>query len=354
MLTSPIPFEGHRLLQEAWRAGEARFSSDVENDPRLNRETVARFPHRSMLFVPMIVKGAPIGGLFMLWVHHRREFSPEEVRLVEGISRQAALAIENSRLYEGVKRHLSELQQTQAQLIQSAKLAAIGELAANVAHEINNPLTAVLGFASYLAEQVAPGEPMREELGLIQEEAGRARDIVRDLLDFSRQHEFSAEPTDLNGVVRQTLAMVRRQRAVDNITFAEQYDPELPLAEVDVPRIKQVFINILNNALYAMGDVGVLTVRTGVANGQVQVSFTDTGTGIAPEHLDRIFDPFFTTKPDVSGTGLGLSVSLGIVQSHRGTIEAASEVGKGTTFTVKLPTLSPGQAPGKAAPEIPR
>jgi two-component system, NtrC family, sensor kinase len=351
-LGGAIPLEGHQLLQEAWRTGEARYSTDAENDPRLNRQTVMRFPHRSMLFVPMVVKGEPIGGLFLMWFSRQRHFSPEEIRLVEGISRQAALGIENARLYEGVKRHLHELQQTQAQLIQSAKLAAIGELAANVAHEINNPLTAVLGFASYLAEQVGPGQPMREELDLIQEEAARARDIVRDLLDFSRQHEFSAEPTDLNAVVRQTLAMVRRQRAVDNITFAEDYAPDLPMAEADVSRLKQVFINIVNNALYAMSDVGVLTVRTSVADGHVQVAFSDTGSGIAPEHLDRIFDPFFTTKPDVSGTGLGLSVSLGIVQSHGGTIEARSEVGKGSTFTVKLPALAPGAGPekGRAAP----
>jgi two-component system NtrC family sensor kinase len=348
-LAAPIPLEGHHLLQEALRTGEARYSTDVDSDPRVNRETVARFPHRSMLFVPMIVKGEPIGGLFLLWFTRRRQFSPEEVRLVEGISRPAALGIENARLYEGVKRHLHELQQTQAQLIQSAKLAAIGELAANVAHEINNPLTAVLGFASYLSEQVGPGQPMREELDLIQEEASRARDIVRDLLDFSRQHEFSAEPTDLNVVVRQTLAMVRRQRAVDNITFAEHYAPELPLAEVDQSRLKQVFINIVNNALYAMSDVGILSVRTAASDGQVLVEFGDTGSGIAPEHLDRIFDPFFTTKPDVSGTGLGLSVSLGIVQSHGGTIEAKSEVGKGSTFTVKLPALAPGAAPAKGA-----
>ena len=353
-LTAPIPLEGHQLLQEAWRNGEARYSINVQKDPRVNQETIGRFPHRSMLFVPMIVKGEPIGGLFLLWFSHERQFSPEELRLVEGISRQAALGIENARLYEGVKRHLTDLQQTQAQLIQSAKLAAIGELAANVAHEINNPLTAVLGFASYLSEQVGPGQPMREELDLIQEEASRARDIVRDLLDFSRQHEFSAEPTDLNSVVRQTLAMVRRQRAVDNITFSEHYAPDLPLAEVDVPRLKQVFINIVNNALYAMTDVGILTVRTVAADGQVRVEFTDTGSGISPEHLDRIFDPFFPPKPDVSGTGLGLSVSLGIVQSHGGTIEAKSEVGKGSTFTVKLPALAGSRPDSGRASEASR
>src|SRR5437667_637179 len=191
-------------------------------------------------------KGESIGGFALAWLKDHHRFTSDEIRLTEAIALQAAVARENSRLYEAEKQQVAELKRTQAQLIQSTKLAAIGELAANVAHEINNPLTAVLGFASYLSEQVGPGQPMREELDLIQEEAGRARDIVRDLLDFSRQHEFSAEPTDLNAIVRQNLAMVRRQRAVDNIIFAEHYAPELPMAEVDVSRLKQVFLNIVN------------------------------------------------------------------------------------------------------------
>src|SRR5262249_17486222 len=152
----------------------------------------------------------------------------EELRLVEGISRQAALAIENARLYEGVKQQMAELKQTQAQLIQSTKLAAIGELAANVAHEINNPLTSVLGFASYLAEQIHPGQPMREELDLILEEASRARDIVRDLLNFSRQRDFEPELTEINPIVEQTIAMVRRQGSLDDVAVHELYGAKLP------------------------------------------------------------------------------------------------------------------------------
>src|SRR5439155_1377624 len=231
----------------------------------------------------------------------------------------------------------TEIKQTQAQLIQSTKLAAIGELAANIAHEINNPLTSVLGFASYLAERVPPGAPMREELDLIQEEAGRARDIVRDLLHFSRQREFVPQMTDLNVVLEGLLAMVRRQGAFDAITLVEEYTPGLPPVEVDVPRIKQVFLNLINNAVYVLKDGGTLTVRSSVVGDTVQVAVIDSGPGIAAEHLDRIFEPFFTTKPDVSGTGLGLSVSLGIVQNHGGTIEVKSEPGRGSTFIVKLP-----------------
>ena len=143
--------------------------------------------------------------------------------------------------------------------------------------------------------------------------------------------------TDVNVVVEQVVAMVRRQGAVESVNVHEAYAPDLPLVEIDVSRMKQVFLNIMNNAIYAMPGGGSLTVRTFVQDGFVHIGFTDTGTGIEAEHLSRIFDPFFTTKPDVSGTGLGLSVSLGIVQSHAGTIEVASVLGKGSTFTVKLP-----------------
>ncbi|MEK7702242.1 MAG: ATP-binding protein, partial [candidate division NC10 bacterium] len=256
----------------------------------------------------------------------------DEEQLLKIVADQVAIAIENARLYEGVKHQMAELKRTQAQLIQSTKLAAIGELAANIAHEINNPLTSVLGFASYLAERVQPGEPMREELDLIQDEAGRARDIVRDLLHFSRQREFIPQVTDLNAVLRQTAAMVRRQGALDAIELSEEYAEGLPPVEIDVPRIKQVFLNLINNAVYVMKGGGSLTLRSSASGDMVQVEVIDTGAGIAPEHLDRIFEPFFTTKPDVSGTGLGLSVSLGIVQSHGGTIEVKSEIGRGSNF----------------------
>jgi signal transduction histidine kinase/CheY-like chemotaxis protein len=352
-----VAIEESRFLQQAWQSRAPRFSSEAASDPLITPAIQEKLRYRSILFAPMMIQDRPIGGLLLLWWVDRHEFSAEQVRVVEGICRQAALAIENARLHEGVKRQMEELKSAQAQLVQSAKLAAIGELAANVAHEINNPLTTVLGFASYLAEKVPPDEPMREELKLIQEEAGRARDIVRDLLDFSRQHDFSPEPADLNNVLERTIAMVKRQRGLKHVKLHEQYARELPLVEVDVSRIKQVFLNIINNALYAMADAGTLTIRTASTDGLVQVEFVDTGSGIAPEHIDRIFDPFFTTKPEVSGTGLGLSVSLGIVQSHGGTIDVRSAPGQGATFTVKLPArpaggglLEPGADPGSFGP----
>src|SRR5881409_4250694 len=190
------------MVKEWGKYDRAVYSSDSTADPRFAHPITRLLPHRSLLIQPMRWKGETIGGFAIAWLKDRHRFSTDELRLAEGIALQAAVAAENSRLYEGVKQQMAELKRTQAQLIQSTKLAAIGELAANIAHEINNPLTSVLGFASYLAERIPPGEPMREELDLIQEEAGRARDIVRDLLHFSRQREFVPQMTDLNEIGR--------------------------------------------------------------------------------------------------------------------------------------------------------
>jgi signal transduction histidine kinase/CheY-like chemotaxis protein len=312
-------------------------ASDSQSESWSGMPASQAIAHKSMLIQPIYWKDELIGGFSVLWRKDTHRFTLDELRLAEGIALQGALAVENARLYHGVKEQMDELKRTQAQLVQSTKLAAIGELAANIAHEINNPLTTVLGFASFLSERMPPADPMREELGLIQEEASRARDIVRDLLQFSRQRDFSPESADINTVLEQVIAMVRRQGALNTIEVKECYASNLPNVEVDVSRMKQVFLNIINNAVYVMPNGGSLAIRTEALDGGVRISIQDNGPGIAPEHRDRIFDPFFTTKPEVSGTGLGLSVSLGIVQSHGGTIEVDTEVGRGTTFIVALP-----------------
>jgi signal transduction histidine kinase/CheY-like chemotaxis protein len=329
------------------RTGQLRapvYSSDSPSEPWADIPLARRLPHRSILVQPMFWKEELIGAFTVVWLKEPHRFTPQELRLVEGIALQGAVAVENSRLYEGVKQQMAELKRTQAQLVQSTKLAAIGELAANIAHEINNPLTTVLGFASFIAERLPEGDATREELNLIQEEAARARDIVRDLLQFSRQRDFMPESTDLNAVLEQVVAMVRRQGALSSVNVHEEYARDLPPVEIDVSRIKQVFLNIINNAVYVMPDGGDLTIATARTDDGVAVSIRDTGPGIAPEHRDKIFDPFFTTKPEVSGTGLGLSVSLGIVQSHGGNIHVDSEIGHGSTFTVTLPLVSDFQS----------
>ncbi len=284
---------------------------------------------------PLVVQQRDI-GLMTARTLASADTKADDEQVLKIVASQIAIAVENARLYEGVTRKMVELRETQAQLIQAAKLAAIGEMAAQVAHEINNPLTSVLGFASLLVEQLPPDSSLHADAGLIMTEASRARDIVRDLLDFSRQRPFFPQTTGLNGVLHQAVGLVRLQ-GVMSVTIDEQYAEDLPPIEVDPARMKQVFLNIINNAVQAMPGGGSLTVRTRASADEVSVVFADTGPGIAPEHLERIFEPFFTTKSEVNGTGLGLAVSAGIIRQHGGTIDVVSEPGKGSTFTIRLP-----------------
>lgn len=270
----------------------------------------------------------------------------------------AAVAIENARLYQDLQQRMEELGETQACLVQSAKMAALGQLAAGVAHELNNPLQSVLGFAELLAWNIPPDDPMREDLSTIAGEARRARDIVRRLLQFSRQANSHKETSDVNRILRETLDLLRQQVENSNITLKERYEADLPPISLAVGQMKQVFLNLVTNSLHAMTlsspaetpQGGTLIVSSEWLRDEshpeplewVAVRIADTGPGILAEDLPHIFEPFFTTKPVGQGTGLGLSVSLGIVQEHGGSIEVESEPGRGTAFTVFLPVEQGG------------
>lgn len=235
-----------------------------------------------------------------------------------------------------LKAKMDELKSTQTQLIHSAKLAAIGELAGHVAHEINNPLTSVLGYTSLLIE--TESDPKRTtQLKIIEGEGLRAREIVKKLLDFAQQTEPKIERVNINGIVKVILSLVMGPAKTSNIEITEEYSDGLPDVLVDVNQIEQVFLNIINNSMDVMPDGGILTVKSYLAGRYVAVSISDNGKGIRAEILPRIFNPFFTTKDKVSGAGLGLSVSLGIIERHGGKIDVESSVGEGTKFTVRLP-----------------
>jgi two-component system NtrC family sensor kinase len=286
------------------------------------------------------------------------------MRLLEIISRQAGVAIENARLYQTLQQQVEELKRIQTQqLIQSAKLASIGELATNVAHEINNPLTSILGFTTLILDDMGDHDPHKKDLKIIQGEAIRSRDIVRNLLDFARKRGIKKEQAEINLLIQKTLNLLRHQAEISNITLREEYAPDLPTIIVDSDQLKQVFINIMKNAFDAMPKGGTLTVTTrahgfngrstapafndkepAFSNRMIELRFQDTGEGIAKEHLPKIFDPFFTTKEEV-GTGLGLAVSYGIIERHGGRIEVFSELGVGTTFVIKLPVREEAALP---------
>ena len=240
-----------------------------------------------------------------------------------------------------IERQYTELKQANQQLLHTAKLASVGQFVGGIAHEINNPTGIVVARADYLAdtaEEMALAPSFREDIEVIRRQANRISKIVRDLLVFSRPSVVKLESTDLNSVVKRTLALV--QPALDrwNIELHYSTADSLPPIQGDSDRLEQVFINIVNNAVDAMPTGGQLRVETGIDHDKnVYVRFTDTGAGIDKEHLGNIFDPFFTTKRPDKGSGLGLAVSYGFIRDHNGSIDVESQPGQGSTFTVRLP-----------------
>jgi two-component system NtrC family sensor kinase len=217
-------------------------------------------------------------------------------------------------------------------------MAAIGELAANVAHEINNPLTSVLGYTSHLLKTLEIPEESRQKLRMMEQETLRVRKIIRNLLDFSRQRTPSMQPGDLLLPLRETVAFLRGAAERSSVRIVEDYPAAPVTVSMEPNEIKQVFINIMNNALHAMQDGGELSVRAAVTReNEAVVEFSDTGNGIPPEHLKKIFEPFFSTKGSSDGTGLGLSISYRIMQNHGGRIDVDSTEGRGSRFRVVLP-----------------
>ena len=230
-----------------------------------------------------------------------------------------------------------ELQEAQAQLVHSERLAWMGQLAAGIAHEINNPLGTILIYSHLLLQHMDRSDPQREDLRLIVEETERCKTIVSGLLDFARQREMMTQATDVRAAIEDTIARVIRQPIFAKVEFVREIDAALPLILADPDQLKEVFRNLLVNAAEAMPYGGRLTIgaHPGPGGQSLVLTFADTGVGISPTGLKRIFTPFYTTKP--KGTGLGLAIAYGIVKMHRGNIEVASREDQGTTFTITLP-----------------
>ena len=223
--------------------------------------------------------------------------------------------------------------------MRSEKLATLGQLAAGVAHEINNPLGAILMYTHLALEDLPVESILRENLEKAAREASRCRDIVQGLLDFARQTNPDFDTNNLNEVLERTLSLVENQSLFQNIKITRKITFSLPDIVMDANQIQQVFTNIIFNAAEAMSGDGELTVISGISqdNSHVKIEFSDTGCGISKENMDKLFDPFFSTKEVGQGTGLGLAVSYGIIARHKGSIQVQSELGQGAVFIIKLP-----------------
>jgi two-component system, NtrC family, sensor kinase len=267
--------------------------------------------------------------------------SPRPIKVYEGAPPEIeALCNAFNSMAAAIRARDQKLQrQTHEKLMRSDRLAMIGQLAAGVAHEINNPLGSILLFSRLIIQQVPPQGRIRENLDRIEKETKRCHTIVKSLLDFARERKPLVESLHINEVLDATLKLFEGQFLFQNVEVVREYGANLPAIEADHSQLEQVFMNIILNAVDAMNGRGrlVLATREGEQAGFVEAGISDTGSGISQENLDRIFDPFFTTKGVGHGTGLGLSVSYGIVQAHGGDIAVTSTPGSGATFTVSLP-----------------
>ncbi|MFC1670421.1 ATP-binding protein [Spirochaetota bacterium] len=237
------------------------------------------------------------------------------------------------------KRIQKELEETQMKLLQSEKMSSLGKLSAGVAHEINNPLGGIMIFANIMLEDLAEDDPRREDLKRIVSEASRCKNIVKGLLDFSRQTHGERIYVDVNKLIEQCMSILENQAIFHNIEIIKDFDKTMPPVKCDSPKLNQVFVNLILNAVDALGNKGKFVIKTiyRKEKNMAQIEFTDSGIGIPEDIQPKIFDPFFTTKEVGKGTGLGLSMSYGIINDHGGTIDFKSKVGEGTTFIIKLP-----------------
>jgi len=244
----------------------------------------------------------------------------------------------------------------QAKLAHSEKMASIGRLVSGVAHEVNNPLAAILGFTDLLLENPAIPAAAREDLQIILHETQRTKDIVQDLLSFARQRPVQRELVQVNSVLRQTIKLRSYDFASHGVEVSEDFDENLAPALGDAQQLQQVFLNILNNAYDAVQEVGArgqISIRTRRRRDLIEISISDNGTGVAD--TERIFDPFFTTKQSAKGTGLGLSICYGIVRAHGGEILCRNnKEGAGSTFIVRVPVASEAAAEAAIAKEVGR
>jgi PAS domain S-box-containing protein len=232
-----------------------------------------------------------------------------------------------------------ELENTQLQLLQAEKMSSLGKLAAGVAHQLNNPLGGITLYAKLIMEEYDLEKGAKEDLDRIIRDAKRARDTVKELLEFTRQTRHLMRHHDINQALTRTLFLLESQTLFHNIAIIKDLAPSLPLVLSDIQQLYHLFMNVVLNAAQAMEGKGILTVRSLLLpdKEQVCIEISDTGPGISEEHFPQIFEPFFTTKDEGKGTGLGLSLAYRIVQNHEGHIRAESPPGKGTTFLITLP-----------------
>jgi two-component system NtrC family sensor kinase len=306
---------------------------------------------KSLLHVPLVLRDRVIGVLSVDNQVSDVEFTDEDQYLLSTLADYAAISIENATLYDELRKNMEDLKRSQQELIQSSKLAAVGTLAAGVAHEFNNLLAAISGHAE-LGRVSDDVEEIKHALDVVMDSVDRAKKITSNLLTFARRRETAMEPADITQAVENPLQLLERDLQKSNVEIVRKFY-EIPPVLCDIGQLSQVCLNLITNARDAMlPDGGTLTVVVKQDGDEIVISFSDTGSGVPSYVMENLFQPFVTTKGplgggEMVGSGLGLSVSYGIVKSHGGTIDVETQPGRGSTFTVRLPIEGPKATSGR-------
>lgn len=357
---------GEAIAGEVVQTGQPLLVEDVEKDPRFEKTNDPKYVTSSFISMPLRAQWRILGVLNLAKRGDKKAFTESDMSFLNTLLGHIGFALENARLLQVAKesavqleqalsQQAQQLDQARQQVIQADKLSALGQLIAGVAHELNNPLTTIIGRTEIMLAEIEDGKTL-SDLGQILSQGQRAAKIVKNLLSFARQASPEKQLCNLNDILRGVLDMLAYDFRVNNIEVKAVLDPHLPETMADPSQIQQVFVNIVNNAHQAMKEKEgprMLTLRTGREGDRLRIELGDTGPGIPLDQQGHVFEPFYTTKSETKGTGLGLSISYGIVKAHGGKMEFKSTIGEGTTFIIELPVVAePTAAPVEKAREV--
>ncbi|MBT8361268.1 MAG: GAF domain-containing protein, partial [Deltaproteobacteria bacterium] len=325
------PVSLHRTITDVCRQKKVIIIEDIRNDPRIQYPQEAWAEgYRFIIDVPLSVADDVV-GILRLYFTEMRHFSEIELDWIIAIAEQCSCALGKARLLDTYEFKYHEL------ATQTEKLTALGRMAAGIAHEINNPLAGVLLYSSNMIKKVPRGEALEEGLQVIIDETIRCRKIIQELLEFSKGSDPAKVPIDINETVFKALNILENEFLLKRVEVDKNLASDLPNVMADGSQMEQVFVNLLINAVQAVPNDGTVQVKSSLSEQEscVSIEVTDNGPGISRKEQSKIFEPFFSTKSN--GTGLGLSVSYGIVRNHQGNISVQSRPGEGTQFIVKIP-----------------
>jgi len=324
------------ILVRTVRQSVEQVVHEAEDDPRVTPAFFKRFGAKEFVSVPLVARGRVTGVLLADNIYSRQPITDETVENLAVFAGYAAIAIENAATYAALAARMEEWKKAQDEMLHSERLAVVGRMAARVAHEIKNPLVTIGGFARSILKNPEKTDRCRDSARIIQEEAARLEEILREITDFSRPPKAVRVPEDLNKTLRHTCALMEDTLAERGVRLVAELDPDLPPVPIDKQQLQQVMLNLIRNGAEAIDqESGTVTVRSAREAEHAVIRVSDTGPGMLPEVIGRVFEPFFTTKAD--GIGLGLAVTKMIVQDHGGRIEAANGPDSGTTFAIRLP-----------------